>query len=105
MLNHVAQTTGIERDDRSLAKQRLDRDETESLVDRWDDHGSGALVQGRQLGLGDLAMPADTCRHPELFRQLLERSAAWSVTDNVQRRLRLHRARVRGAGARRPSAA
>src|SRR4051812_25709293 len=34
VLDHVAQTAGIERDDRRLAEQRFDGDETESFVDR-----------------------------------------------------------------------
>ena len=35
-------------------------------------------------------MPADTWRHLKLFRELLERIAAWSVAHNVQRGFGLH---------------
>ena len=39
VLNHVAQAAGIECDDRSLAKKRLDRDEAEPFVHGRDDDG------------------------------------------------------------------
>jgi len=51
VLNHVAQSAGIECDDRSLAKKRFDSDEAEPLVDAWNDHGSSALIQWRKIGL------------------------------------------------------
>ena len=80
MLNHVAQSAGIESHHRRLAKERLDRDEAEALVDRRNDDGSRPLIEGRQLGLrkpghasGYVAPPQVVSRAARASRGLVRR--------------------------------
>jgi hypothetical protein len=90
MLHHIAQSTGVERNNGGFTQKRLDRDEAEPFICRWDDNRGRALVKGRKLRLSNLSVPTDTRREPELAGQCFERRATWSVADDVQSRGGFH---------------